>query len=66
MAKSKLRQEQDGPMDVFSVRMTAAHARRARKLGNGNISEGVRMRLEDEQEFKNRRVGAADRRKKRR
>lgn len=44
--KSRLRQEQDVGMDVYPVRMTAAHARKARQLGQGNLSEGVRLALE--------------------
>ena len=33
-------------MDVYPIRMTAAHARKARKAGNGNLSEGTRMAIE--------------------
>lgn len=51
-------------MDVYPVRMTAAHARRARKVGNGNLSEGVRQALEEPAPFVERRVGPVDRRKK--
>lgn len=34
------------PMDVYPHRMTAAHARKARKIGKGNESKGVRMAVE--------------------
>ena len=33
-------------MDVYPIRMTAAHARKARKLGKGNLSKGVRDMIE--------------------
>jgi len=68
MPKSKWRQEQEQAMDRYDVRMTAAHARRARKIGKGNLSDGVRQAIEavdpelgipDE-----RRIGQLDRRKK--
>lgn len=65
MAKSKLREQQDAAMDVYPVRMTAAHARLARKKGDGNLSEGVRALIEEgEFGFVDRRVGPKDRRKK--
>jgi hypothetical protein len=52
-------------MDVYSIRITAAHARHARRRGNGNVSEGVRTVLEkDAQGFSERRKGPSDRRKK--
>jgi hypothetical protein len=38
--------QQDTPMDAYSVRMTAWHARRARKIGKGNLAEGVRRLIE--------------------
>lgn len=42
--RSKLRQ--DTPMDVYPVRLTAAHALLARKFGEGNLSDGVRLAIE--------------------
>ena len=33
-------------MDVYPVRLTAAHAITARKVGAGNLSDGVRLALE--------------------
>lgn len=42
--KSKLRQ--DAPMSVYPVRLTAAHAIAARRIGAGNLSDGVRMAVE--------------------
>jgi len=51
-------------MDVYPVRMTAAHAIEARKLGKGNLSEGVRMLIEQEKAgFIERRSGKDRRRK---
>jgi len=38
--------KQDGPMDVYPHRMAAAHARKARKIGGGNESKGVRIAIE--------------------
>jgi hypothetical protein len=66
VAKSKWRQEQDEGMAVYPVRMTAAHARHARKKGAGNVSEGVRKLIEEEADGGRieRRTGPADRRKK--
>lgn len=63
--KSKLRQEQEEPMDVYPIRMPAALARHYRKKGGGNISEGVRQVGEaDVAGFVERRRGPRDRRKK--
>lgn len=65
MAKGKWRAEQDAPMDNYPVRMTAAHARRARRIGQGNLSEGVRRALETvDGEPLERRGPVGDRRKK--
>jgi DNA-binding transcriptional regulator GbsR (MarR family) len=33
-------------MDVYYVRLTATLARHARKIGQGNLSEGIREALE--------------------
>lgn len=64
--KSRLRLEQEVAMDVYYVRMTAAHARLARKKGRGNLSEGVRIMIEtDIGGMVERRHGPPDRRKKR-
>jgi len=35
------------PMDSYNVRMTPTQARKARKLGNGNMGEGARKALDD-------------------
>lgn len=65
MAKSKLRTEQEVPMDTWTHKYTAAHRRHLRKLGKGNASEGVRLLIErDMQGFTERRSGPADRRSK--
>lgn len=63
--KSKLRQEQEAGMDVYPVRMTAAHARKARHLGEGNLSEGVRAAVEKAtpEPLVERRKGPLDRRR---
>jgi len=37
---------QDVPMDAYSVRLTAWHARQARRIGNGEVSEGIRAAIE--------------------
>ena len=37
---------QRGSMDVYAVRLTAWHARMARRLGHGNLSRGIRLALE--------------------
>ena len=36
----------DDPMCGYNVRLTAAHARKARKLGDGNMGEGIRLAIE--------------------
>ena len=62
---SKLRKEQEVAMDVYYVRMTAAHARIARRKGSGNLSQGIRILIETGQiGFVDRRTGPAERRKK--
>ena len=38
--------KQDSAMDNYNSRLTAWHARQGRKLGNGNLSEGIRRALE--------------------
>jgi hypothetical protein len=38
--------KQDAPMDVYPIRITAAHARKARKAGKGNLSRGIRQAIE--------------------
>jgi wobble nucleotide-excising tRNase len=37
--------QQDAPMDMYPCRMTAKHARHARSLGEGNLSEGIRTAI---------------------
>ncbi len=67
MAKSKWRQDQDGPMDTYAVKLTARHARHARERGGGNMSQGVREIIEkDAGEMQERRTGARDRRRRQR
>ena len=44
---SKARQDQDSAMDVYSCRLTAWHARKARRVGGGNLAEGIRKLIED-------------------
>ena len=38
---------QDSPMSNYTARFTAWHARMARRVGEGNLSEGLRKALED-------------------
>lgn len=38
--------EQDAPMDSYTVRLPAAHARFARRMGDKNLSVGVRVAIE--------------------
>jgi hypothetical protein len=35
------------PMDIYSFKMTSAHAVKARLIGKGNQSEGVRIAIEE-------------------
>ena len=39
----------DDPMAGYNVRLTAAHARKARKIGCGNMGEGIRRAIEQAQ-----------------
>ena len=36
----------DVAMSVYYARLTATHARLARRLGHGNLSEGIRAAIE--------------------
>jgi hypothetical protein len=66
MPKSKLRQEQEAPMEVVPVRMPLALERFYRRIGGGNVSEGVRKAGEDLMRgFAERRYGVLDRRGRR-
>ena len=66
MKKSRWQNEQDGKMDKYDVRLSARHARHARRKGEGNIGEGVRLLIEEDAEegSVDRRIGPLDRRKK--
>lgn len=68
MKKSRWHLEQEAKMDKYDLRMTARHARHARRKGDGNIAEGVRILIEEDAEaetkVQERRLGAPDRRKK--
>lgn len=65
MKKNKWRQEQDAQMDGYCIRMTAAHARHARRRGSGNLAHGVRKLIEEDAGIAEEdRPGPADRRKK--
>lgn len=37
---------QEAPLDSYSIRLAAWHARMARKLGKGNMGEGTRAAIE--------------------
>lgn len=66
MAKSKVRQAQEAPMHVMSIRVAIAHERHCRKMGGGEASDYVRELIErDMRGFAERRKGPSDRRKKR-
>lgn len=65
MAKSRWREDQAVPMDGYMVKITARHAREARKLGAGSLAEGIRLAIEKAVDSQlERRYGAADRRVK--
>lgn len=65
MKKNKWRQEQDAQMDGYCIRMTAAHARHARRRGEGNLARGVRKLIEEDAGIAEEdRPGPAERRKK--
>lgn len=53
-------------MDLYPVRMAAAHAIIARELGEGNLADGVRLALEKiaNEKRQERRRGPPDRRTK--
>jgi hypothetical protein len=36
----------DVAMEVYYARLTATHARLARRMGQGNLSEGIRIAIE--------------------
>jgi hypothetical protein len=65
MGKSQWRQEQETRMETFSIRMTAAHARKARQISGAGVAEGVRQVIERAITGREeRRVGAPERRVK--
>jgi hypothetical protein len=37
---------QENPMDGYQVRLTARHAREARRIGGGNMGMGIRTAIE--------------------
>ena len=39
--------KQNTALDTYSVRLTAWHARQARKIGNGNMGDGIRLCIEE-------------------
>ncbi len=44
--RERLLKDQDDPLDKYDVRLTSRQARLMRKLGKGNLSEGVRQAIE--------------------
>ena len=44
--RPRLVKDQDAAMDNYNARLSAWHARMARKIGEGNLSEGVRKAIE--------------------
>ncbi len=47
MKKAGRKRIYDEPMFGYNIRLTAAQARKARRLGDGNMAEGVRIALND-------------------
>lgn len=39
--------QQDAPMSNYSARLTAWHARHARRAGDGSLSAGLRLLIEE-------------------
>lgn len=54
----------DVAMEVYYARLTATHSRLARKLGQGNLSEGIRFAIEHCSECEEAREELKDREKK--
>lgn len=46
VGRPRIYTEQDDPLKIVSMRLPNWHVRVARKLGKGNLSEGVRIALE--------------------
>lgn len=46
MVKTGRKRVYEDPMDVYTVRLTATHARKARRIGAGNLGQGLRDALD--------------------
>lgn len=46
VGRPRLNPTQDCAMDNYNARISAWHARTARKLGDGNLSAGIRLAIE--------------------
>ena len=46
VGRPRLNQSQDCAMDNYNARISSWHARVARKLGEGNLSAGIRLAIE--------------------
>jgi len=44
--RPRLIKDQDDPLDNYNARLSAWHARMARKIGEGNLSGGIRKAIE--------------------
>jgi hypothetical protein len=44
--RPRLIKDQDYPLDNYNARLSAWHARVARKIGDGNLSSGIRKAIE--------------------
>lgn len=60
--KNNIEYVQDNPLDVYSVRMSAKHARHAREIaahvGEDSLSEGVRDAIEERYKQIKSKIGA--------
>ena len=46
MATTGRKRIYEDPMGVYNIRLTGAHAIKARRIGKGNVSEGARVCIE--------------------
>lgn len=46
MATTGRKRIYDDPMGVYNIRLTGAHAIKARRIGKGNVGQGVRACVE--------------------
>lgn len=46
LGRPKICPDQECPLEKYDVRLSFKHARQARKIGDGNLSAGIRIALE--------------------